>query len=203
MSSRLFSADPKMSAPTVTIEKVKSWVHLSNDPICVEIGCGVGLHPIQFAQNNQDLRLLAIERTSDKFKKFSGRIQKHSLNNLLGIQAEASRLLPFALDAKSVSRYFIFYPNPYPKASQKNLRWANAPFMHWIYDSLIPGGKITFATNIKSYAEEMNSRMPEYGFLCETMTEFNQPDFLPRTHFEKKYLAQGLTCYEQTFRKGT
>lgn len=175
--------------------RATTWLKTTTGNLNIEIGCGVGLHPIRFAAQNPDQRILAIERTSEKFDKFLGRLQNHKLNNIFAAHAEAAELLPLILSPKSVDRFFILYPNPYPKNSQKNLRWAFSPFFDFIYSSLKPRGEIQFATNLDFYREELEKRIPMmYQF--DTVNSFKISKETPaRTHFEKKYQARGQDCF--------
>ncbi|MBI0385206.1 hypothetical protein JBE27_55325, partial [Streptomyces albiflaviniger] len=49
----------------------------SNRPVDVEIGCGVGFHPLRYARENPERQLVAFEKTSEKFSKFLGRLKNH------------------------------------------------------------------------------------------------------------------------------
>ncbi len=42
-------------------------------PLDIEVGCGVGLHPIQYSLANPDRFLVALEHTREKFEKFHRR----------------------------------------------------------------------------------------------------------------------------------
>jgi len=54
--------------------------------LVIEIGPGVGLHPIQYAKSNPDKFVVAIEKTSEKYAKFARRLENHSeINNLFAI----------------------------------------------------------------------------------------------------------------------
>lgn len=171
-------------------------------PIDVEIGCGVGWHPIQYTKANPDRRLVAIEHTREKFESFQGRVEKHpSLSNLLPIHADATRWITHAFPIDGdlrVDRFFILYPNPEPNSPNK--RWHRMPFFRRLIDVLKPGGTIELATNIESYAKEA----VEYGrnaWNLEVVENKSFTERAPRTHFEKKYLLRGETCFNVIFRK--
>ena len=202
MSLRPFDISKIPSPPDDTKKQVMGFLEKSCKKLNIEIGCGVGFHPIQYAINHADENLIAIERTSDKYSKFKGRLLNHSLDNLLGVHAEASILLPHTIKPNSVDQYFILYPNPYPKESQKNLRWAHLPFLNFVVSTLKPGGSIQFATNLESYKDELVERLPKlFQFetvQCDEITESEKP----LTHFEKKYLADGQTCFHIRFQRG-
>lgn len=170
-------------------------------PVDVEIGCGVGFHPLQYARANPARQLVAFERTKEKFEKFAARIAHHDpLPNLTAIHGDALAWIAHALPPASVDRYFILYPNPYPKESQKNLRFPTMPAFRAIRDTMKPGALLTLATNSASYAgEAVEGFVREWSL--ELVEEKTLPaDFSPRTHFEKKYLLRGERCWNLEFR---
>jgi tRNA G46 methylase TrmB len=170
-------------------------------PIDVEIGCGVGFHPLRYAKANPGRQLVAFERTKEKFEKFAARIRNHDpLPNLIALHGDALAWIAHAPELKAVDRYFILYPNPYPKESQKNLRFPFMPAFRLIRDSMKAGAELTLATNSERYSREAEEEfVKEWGL--ELAEKRGLPaDFPPRTHFEKKYLARGERCWNLVFR---
>lgn len=170
----------------------------------VEIGCGVGWHPIRYALENQDRLLIAIEQTKEKFTAFRKRLSRHpALPNLQPVHADAIAWITHALPAESISRCFLLYPNP--EAKNASRRWFRMPFMARLRETLKPGGELVLATNIASYADEACIYAREAWNLAllddRTIRQRTDADFRPRTHFERKYLRQGQTCRLLTFRK--
>lgn len=171
-------------------------------PLDLEIGCGVGWHPIQYAKANPDRLLVAIEHTRAKFESFERRAQNHpQLTNLLPVHADAVRWVTHALKPHSIDRIFLMYPNPEPKAPNK--RWLRMPFFAKLLEVLKPDGTITLATNIEAYMSEAIDYASEVWNLRvverRTFTKDSMPPGGPRTHFEKKYLARGEACFDVTF----
>ncbi len=174
-------------------------------PLDIEIGCGVGLHPIQYAIKNPERFLVAIEHTTEKFKKFERRYEKHnSPSNLLPIHENGISWVTHLLPKESVSRFFFLFPNPNPKPSQQNKRFHAMPFMERVIECLNPGGTIHFATNEKFYAEECLDFMTNIWKLQNIQNKIldNQSGHIGRTHFERKYLERGQVIYDQIFQKG-
>lgn len=186
------------------LQPARQWLQRSSGELYVEIGAGVGLHPIRFAQDHPGTRIMAVERTADKYRSFANRVANHDLPNLLAIHAEATVFLPQVLEESSVSKFFFLYPNPYPKTSQKNLRWANSPFLHFVHKALKANGTVEFATNLMSYKDELITNLQAYGFknLSVTEVEIGSTTFpKPRTHFEKKYTSRNESCWNLIFGK--
>lgn len=171
-------------------------------PLDVEIGCGVGFHPLRYARRNPDRQLVAFERTREKFAKFAGRVSHHEeLPNLIPVHGDAVNWIAHSFAPESVDRYFLLYPNPYPKESQRNLRFHLMPFFSVLRDTLKQGGTITLATNEEFYAGEAVEAMREIWGLRLLERRELPFDSVPRTHFEKKYLARGDRCWNLVWQK--
>jgi tRNA (guanine-N7-)-methyltransferase len=175
-------------------------------PLDIEIGCGVGLHPVHYCLKNPDRTLVAIDRSAMRMGKMMDRIAENGgVSNLVPIRENAIWFLTHEIPSNCVENYFFMYPNPYPKKKQANMRWPNMPFMEHVLSTLKGKGKITFATNMKFYAEETEEAMTsEWGMKLikkEVYSSLEEIPFEPRTHFEKKYLQRGETCWNLVFEK--
>lgn len=174
-------------------------------PLDVEIGCGVGFHPLRYARRNPDRQVIAFEKTRDKFGKFLGRLAHHDpLPNLIPVHGDAVAWISHALGPESVDRYFLLYPNPYPKESQRNLRFHLMPFFSYLRATLKVGGTFTMATNEEFLVREARAVMREqWGLTLVECRELDASSHMPRTHFEKKYLARGERCWNLVWMRTT
>ena len=162
--------------------------------LVIEIGAGVGMHPIQYAHHNPNDFIVAIERTTNKAQKLISRVNSHpQLNNIYPIHADAIEWISKNIDDNEVSHYFILYPNPYPKLKQANKRFMHMPFMYKLLATL--QGQITLATNIESYYAEAKEVFTNTWGLDIITDEILPENYPARTHFEKKYLARQEKCF--------
>lgn len=169
-------------------------------PIDLEIGCGVGLHPIRYATQNPNRYLIAIEKTWAKFEKFDGRVSRHpDIKNLLAVHADAVAWVTHFLTPNSISKCFILYPNPNPKNPAK--RWVRMPFMQKLLEVLKPEGEIIFRTNEKFYHDEVLDFAKSHWGLHLLVDRVISNEERPYTHFEKKYLERGDVCFEAVFQR--
>ncbi len=171
-------------------------------PLDLEIGCGVGWHPIQYALANPERRLVAIEHTRTRFEAFERRIASHrarglALSNLEPVQARAEAWVTHALPEASLARVFLLYPNPYPKAGDLNKRWHAMPFMGFLLSRLKPGAKLELRSNEAFYIEEAQRFFEvEWRARVEIFETWSAADARPaQTHFERKYLESGQSCH--------
>ena len=91
-----------------------------------------------------------------------------------------------------VHAQYFFYPNPYPKNTQRRLRWYAHPITPLI-DKLSP--YVITRSDTLSYLLAWQSHLEQRGF----RTTLRTLDIVyPISLFEKKYQAQGRLCYELT-----
>ncbi len=175
---------------------------LHRRPLDIEIGAGQGLHAVQYCLRHPERTLLALERTQNKFSALHSRKLNHpQLTNLLAVRADAIPVIHSLIADRSVENVFLLYPNPHPKHKQANQRWHRHPFIQCLHNKLIPGGALNLATNLQWYAEEAKDWLCRDGLFKLRKTEVLSRDFHPRTHFERKYLERGETCFDLVFER--
>ncbi len=168
----------------------------------LEIGAGQGLHAIQYCLRHPERRLIALERTQAKFAAFRSRQMRHpGLDNLLALRSDAQAFASHFLPPLSLDKVFLLYPNPYPKARQANQRWHRSPFMGFLHTRMKEDGRLFLATNLRWYADEAEHWLAEAGLFRLLDRRELREGSLPRTHFEKKYLERGETCFDLVFEK--
>lgn len=176
--------------------------------LSIEIGCGVGLHPIEYAKSHKPDQIIAIERTKIKFNKFlnhfNSQLKKDpELNQyLLPIHGDGLAFVIEFIKKQSVCKYFLLHPNPYPKSRQLNKRWYAMPAMSALIESLKPGGHIYISTNQEYYYKEALDYMQNtWKLSLEQNNTYYKDDIKGKTHFEKKYLKRGDAIYSVVFKK--
>lgn len=198
---RTFNKD-RVPKPRIRLPKIPK------KPLDVEIGCGVGLHTVNYALHHTDRIMVGVDRSEVRMKKMLDRMAEHgNPTNLIPIRENAIWFLSHEIEDNRVENYFFLYPNPYPKKKQANMRWYQMPFMAHVLATLKKKGKIHFATNMKYYAEGAIEYMTKIWKMKlikkEEYSSLDEIPFEPRTHFEKKYLARGETCWNLVFEKSS
>jgi len=162
---------------------------LNRQVYALEIGAGVGLHALTFAEQHPDVHLYAIERTAEKCLKFQHTAQQQALPNLTAIHADAIPWVVHALPPACLQQVFILYPNPEPKNPAQ--RWFNMPFMQFLLSRMQVGATLTLASNISAYLDEAEAQIRDVWRLPYTREGVGTAR---RTHFEIKYMARGEPC---------
>jgi tRNA (guanine-N7-)-methyltransferase len=171
------------------------------DDLVLEIGCGNGYHPIQYALKNPNDRIVAIERTIERFSKFHRRYLNHqSPQNLIPVRDDAVRWVAHHLPKASLKKIFFIYPNPNPK--NQSQRWIRMPFFHYLWDCLRPNGEIVMATNIEDYALEWSCYLTHFWNAKDLKIHHPKPGDQAVSTFEKKYLERQEKCVHITAIKG-
>ncbi len=184
MSIRQFQAQ-RMHAP-------RDFQSISSEPVCVEIGAGKGKHALLFTQTNPNSKLIAIERTREKFLAMQKQHALEGQPNLQTVHADALPWIVHALYPAQVEQFFILYPNPEPHNPAQ--RWLNMPFFEFLLSRLKTGGTITLASNIPEYIDEAEQQVQNLWKLPFAKEVIGQDS--ARTHFEIKYLERGELCQQ-------
>lgn len=184
MSIRQFQAQ-RMHAP-------RDFQSISSEPVCVEIGAGKGKHALLFTQANPDSKLIAIERTREKFLAMQKQHALEGQPNLQTVHADALPWIVHALYPAQVEQFFILYPNPEPHNPAQ--RWLNMPFFEFLLSRLKTDGTITLASNIPEYIDEAEQQVQDLWKLPFVKEVIGQDS--ARTHFEIKYLERGELCQQ-------
>ena len=184
MPIRQFQAQ-RMHAP-------REFKAITNEPICVEIGAGKGKHALLFSATHPDQKLVAIERTREKFMAMQKQHAIEGQTNLTTAHADALPWVVHALFPQQVQQFFILYPNPEPHNPAQ--RWLNMPFFEFLLSRLAFAGTITLASNIPEYIEEAEQQLEKIWKLPFEKQVVAQDS--ARTHFEIKYLERGELCQQ-------
>ena len=189
MSIRQFQAQ-RMHAP-------RDFQSIENSPVCVEIGAGKGKHALLFSRQHPHLKLIAVERTREKFIAMQKQHQLEGLPNLKPLHADAIPWVVHALHPNQVQQFFILYPNPEPHNPAQ--RWLNMPFFEFLISRLHSNGTVTLASNIPEYIDEAEQQLQNIWKLPYEKQVIAQDS--ARTHFEIKYLERGELCQQLIIQK--
>ena len=183
----------------VPVPRDPSLFPVVSGPVDLEIGCGVGFHPLARSRDFPDRTLVAIERTKERFQRFSRRYENHGRpSNLLPVCSDAVSWITHRVPARTLDTVFLLYPNPYPKPSQKNKRWCCMPFMGFLLERLKTNARLILASNCELYVREAQRSFQEnWGQEDVSLSPLGEEiRRTPRTHFEKKYLERGEACFQ-------
>ncbi|MEX0370852.1 MAG: tRNA (guanosine(46)-N7)-methyltransferase TrmB [Tateyamaria sp.] len=172
-------------------------------PVWLEIGFGGGEHLVHQARENPDVGIIGAEPYINGVAMLLGKIRRAGVDNLAVHPGDARDLMDVLPDA-SISRAFLLYPDPWPKARHHRRRFVTPEHLDPLVRVLKPGAIFRVATDIPDYVRQTLQEVPRAGFewLAEGPTDWREPwsDWIS-TRYEQKALREGRVPHYLTFRK--
>jgi tRNA (guanine-N7-)-methyltransferase len=171
----------------------------------VEVGIGKGRFLLAIAEARPDVLHLGIEWSNEYLRIAETRAERAGLENVRFVRTDAGDLVRRAIPEHSVSAYYVFYPDPWPKKRHHKRRFLQTQNVDAMARSLVPGGWLHVATDHEEYWTVIEplldrhpsfSRQPAFGG-----PEFPMPVDAPLTNFEVKYQVEGRRRHRGTWRR--
>ena len=157
-------------------------------PLEVDLGCGKGRFLLARATHYPTTNFLGIDRMLRRIRKVDRKAVRQNLENLRLLRMEGYYATVYLLPPSSVSTYYIFFPDPWPKVRHHKNRLFSEPFLAALHRTLLPGGKVHVATDHLPYFEEIQ------GLLINDQRFKEIEPFVPnedeRTDFELFYIKE-------------
>ena len=168
-------------------------------PLWLEIGFGGGEHLVHMAATYPDIGIIGCEPFVNGIAMLLGKIRTAGVGNL-AIHPGDVRDLFDVLPAASVSKAFLNYPDPWPKARHHRRRFVTPGYLTALARVLQPGAEFRVATDIADYVRQTLEEVPQAGF--ELLGQGDQPwdDWLS-TRYEQKALREGRPPHYLTYRR--
>lgn len=171
--------------------------------IWLEIGFGGGEHLVAMAERYPEIGLIGCEPFINGVAMLLGKIRKADVENLKVHPGDVRDLFDVMPDA-AISKAFLNYPDPWPKARHHRRRFVTAEHLEPLFRVLKPGAEFRVATDIPDYVRQTLEEVPKAGFVLETALPdgMNTPwgDWVS-TRYEQKALREGRDPHYLTFRK--
>jgi tRNA (guanine-N7-)-methyltransferase len=172
-------------------------------PVWLEIGFGGGEHLVHQAVTNPDVAIIGAEPYINGVAMLLGKIRRAGVSNLAVYPGDARDLMD-VLPPQSISRAFLLYPDPWPKARHHRRRFVTPEHLRPLHGVMQSGAILRVATDIPDYVRQTLQEVPRAGFewCAERPLNWRQPwrDWLP-TRYERKALREGRTPHYLTFRR--
>ncbi|HEX4824624.1 MAG TPA: tRNA (guanosine(46)-N7)-methyltransferase TrmB [Candidatus Polarisedimenticolaceae bacterium] len=171
----------------------------------IEIGIGKGRFLLTVAQARPDVLHLGVEWSNEYLRIAEARAERAGLENVRFIRIDANELVRRAVPERSVTAYYVFYPDPWPKKRHQKRRFLQPANVDAMAATLVPGGWLHVATDHDDYWAAIEplvdghaafARQPAFGGV-----EFPLPVDGPLTNFEEKYEKEGRRRFRGTWRR--
>ena len=171
--------------------------------VWLEVGFGGGEHMLHQAVSNRGVGIIGAEPYINGVAMLLGKLRREKAENVRIFPGDARDLFDVLPEA-SVSKAFLLYPDPWPKARHHRRRFVTGEHLAPLARVLKPGAEFRVATDIPDYVRQTLIEVPRHGFtwLAERAEEWREPwaDWT-RTRYEAKAIRERRVPHYLTFRR--
>ena len=196
INPRLISVEDESAQPLLA----GSWsAYFGNDnPIHLEIGCGMGRFIVQSAQRNPHINYIALERELNVIVTGARAAREAEINNIAFIIGDAAELASYFAPGE-ISRIYINFSDPWPNRK----KWHKRRLSH---SNFLETYKTVMGTHGEVFQKTDNTELFEFS-----LEQFSQNGFALRnisldlhksgyednimTEYEEKFSAKGMPIY--------
>jgi tRNA (guanine-N7-)-methyltransferase len=165
-------------------------------PLWLEIGFGGGEHLVHMAAANPGVGIIGCEPYVNGIAMFLGKARAAGVSNMR-IHPGDVRDLFEVLPPASVSKAFLNYPDPWPKARHHRRRFVTLEAFARVMAS---GAEFRVATDIEDYVRQTREEVPSAGFELVYHGGVAWDDWIS-TRYEQKALREDRVPHYLTFRR--
>ena len=167
--------------------------------VWLEVGFGGGEHVIHQAVTNLDVGIIGCEPYINGVAMLLGKVRQASVDNLRIYPGDVRDMFDVLPDA-CISKAFLLYPDPWPKARHHRRRFVTPEHLEPLLRVLKTGAEFRVATDIPDYVRQTLEEVPLAGFELVAQGGDAWDDWIS-TRYEQKALREGRTPHYLTFRK--
>ena len=206
MAIRLHSVSPLRSDPDVALEPL-DWrrVFGREGRVEVEIGIGKGRFLLAVAAARSEVLHFGVEWSNEYLRLVETRAERAGLDNVRFIRADAGDVVRRAIPERSVSAYYVFYPDPWPKKRHHKRRFLQPANVDAMAKTLLPYGCLHVCSDHDDYWSVIETLLDtHHAFVRQPVFgghEFPLPIDRPLTNFEAKYEVEGRRRHRGSWRR--
>lgn len=155
----------------------------------LEIGFGAGEHLHQLAGEHPDTGMIGAEPYEMGVAKLLSKLAAEPRANIRIHEGDGRDIIA-ALPAQSLDRFFLLFPDPWPKTRHHKRRFLQMEMLDELARVLKPGAELRFATDDKSYlpyALERLTAHPAFEWTAQGPQDWKtRPPDWPATRYEAK-----------------
>jgi tRNA (guanine-N7-)-methyltransferase len=176
----------------------------NDNPLALEIGCGVGDFIVQMAAQHPATNFIALDFYNKGCIKTCKRIEKTGLTNIRVLRAEARSFIEACIPDDSLRMVIINCPDPWPKLRHRKRRLVNTGFVAYLSRFMNIEADLYFATDFVDYGLDVA------GFMAVQPCFANQlyPDTYrhhlaeyPVSKYMRRFMDLGQPIYYVHYRK--
>ncbi|MDM7933717.1 tRNA (guanine(46)-N(7))-methyltransferase TrmB [Tabrizicola sp.] len=168
-------------------------------PLWLEVGFGGGEHLVHMAAANPQVAIIGAEPFVNGIAMLLGKIRGAGVTNLWLHPGDVRDLFDVLPDA-CLSKVFLNYPDPWPKARHHRRRFVTREHLLPLARVTAPGSEFRVATDIPDYVRQTLEEVPPAGFDLVRQAGPGEAweDWLS-TRYEQKALREGRAPHYLTF----
>jgi len=170
-------------------------------PLWLEVGFGGGEHLVHMAARNPQVHIIGAEPFVNGIAMLLGKIRTAGVTNLSLHPRDVREIFDVLPDA-CLSKVFLNYPDPWPKARHHRRRFVTPDYLLPLARCMAPGAEFRVATDIPDYVRQTLEELPRAGFeLVRQGGEGEAWEDWLSTRYEQKALREGRSPHYLTFRR--
>ncbi len=166
-------------------------------PVYLEIGCGKGRFSAEFAKQNPEINLIAVEKSANVIVEACEAAKQQKIENLRFIKCGAEYLERYIKNG-SVQRIFLNFSCPFPKNAYASHRLTHQNFLEIYKRIMSKNAEIHQKTDNMHFFEFSLEQFSKSGFVFKNVSlDLHKSDFEGNieTEYEQKFVSQGLPIY--------
>lgn len=168
-------------------------------PLWLEVGFGGGEHLVHMGSLYPQVQIIGAEPFVNGIAMLLGKIRAAGLTNLWLHPGDVRDLFD-VLPPACLSKVFLNYPDPWPKARHHRRRFVTPEHLLPLAAAMKPGAEFRVATDIPDYVRQTLEEVPPAGFVLVDQGDRPWDDWLS-TRYEQKALREGRPPHYLTFRR--
>jgi len=169
----------------------------------LEVGFGGGEHLAAMAVAHPEVAIIGCEPYLNGVATLLGKLRAHPVDNVAVHPGDVRHLFD-VLEAGTVARAYVLYPDPWPKKRHHRRRFVTPAYLQDLHKVMAPGAELRLATDIPDYVRQALEEVPRAGFewLAQSASDWRAPwEGWVSTRYEQKALRAGRVPHYLRFRR--